>query len=76
MDRTGYAYATTANTLLPPTLDPDATMTLSDGSDLEATSPASNETMCASGSTHMLRKRKPRPTVESEDSSSGSSRVL
>jgi hypothetical protein len=48
-------------------------MTLSDGSDLKASSPASNETMRASGSSRVLR---PRPTVESEDSSSGSSRVL
>ncbi|KIK33780.1 hypothetical protein CY34DRAFT_18157 [Suillus luteus UH-Slu-Lm8-n1] len=72
MDHSGYA--TSANALLSPASDPDATMTLSDGDDLEASSPASNETMHASGSSRVLR---PRPTVESENSSSaGSSRVL
>ncbi|KAG1759590.1 hypothetical protein EDD22DRAFT_955728 [Suillus occidentalis] len=71
MDHTGYAYATAASALLSPVSDLDATMTLSDGSDLEASSPASNETMCASGSSRsassrVLGKRK---AWQTEDSS-------
>lgn len=75
MDHTGYTYATAANTLLPPALD-SATMDLTDDSNMDSSSPASNEMVCASGSSRVLRKRRPRPTVESEDSSSDSSRVL
>jgi hypothetical protein len=42
-------------------------MDLTDDSNMDSSSPASDETVCASGSSRVLRKRRPRPTVESED---------
>ncbi|KAG2753529.1 hypothetical protein P692DRAFT_20709824, partial [Suillus brevipes Sb2] len=90
MDHTGYAHATFANTFLPPTPD-SASMDLTEDSNMDSSSPDSDETACASGSSHVRRKLRPRPTVErssrmlrkrdprpieSEDDSSVSARVL
>lgn len=66
MDHTGYACATSVNTLLPPAPD-SASMDMTDDSNMDSSSPASDETVCASGSSRVLRKRRPRLTVESED---------